>query len=187
MMLFHQRHRFAVTLLLLSGLLPLGPAEAAPPKQPAFKLRLLKKADLPKLQSFFAQVSARDRYQRYMGHVNKLPGCDSSMASKSKGEVAIVAVDPKTSAIIGMARSYAVDRNQRAEFSLLVRSDQQRRGIGRGLMTSIIDHNRQKGLKSLWGMVLRSNLGMLKMAGQYGFKREAGEDFSTCNVSLDLR
>ena len=56
-----------------------------------------------------------------------------------------------------------------AEYALLVRSDLNGRGLGRALMTHLIDYARADGLERLEGMVLAENRGMLDLISRFGF------------------
>lgn len=55
---------------------------------------------------------------------------------------------------------------------IMVRSDLKGLGLGHRLMTEIIDYARDRGLKRIFGEVLRENTSMLRMARELGFARE---------------
>jgi acetyltransferase len=77
--------------------------------------------------------------------------------------------------------------NERAEFAILVRSDLHRRGIGRVLMTRLIEYARARHLTEIFGHVLRENMAMLGLCGTLGFEVEtSGEEPEAVRVRLRL-
>jgi acetyltransferase len=52
----------------------------------------------------------------------------------------------------------------------MVRSDLKGQGLGYQLMTDILDYARSRGIKRMFGDVLRENRTMLSMAEELGFK-----------------
>ncbi|WP_152613696.1 GNAT family N-acetyltransferase, partial [Inquilinus limosus] len=74
--------------------------------------------------------------------------------------------------ILGAVRIIADPDGETAEYGIMVRSDLKGLGLGHRLMTEIIDYARSRGLKRIFGEVLRENVTMLRMAGELGFARE---------------
>jgi acetyltransferase len=74
--------------------------------------------------------------------------------------------------ILGAVRIIADPDGESAEYGIMVRSDLKGQGLGHRLMTEIIDYARSRGLKRIFGEVLRENITMLRMAGELGFARE---------------
>jgi acetyltransferase len=105
-------------------------------------------------------------------------------------EMALVAVARQRSAnaadMIGIARLKADPDNQAAEFTVMIRSDVEGRGLGFRLMTELVDYARRRGLKRLFGLVLSENRTMLRMAGELGFKVAPTEDPGLVHVSIEL-
>jgi acetyltransferase len=95
-------------------------------------------------------------------------------------EMAFVAVDeqaPGRPQTLGVARLVRDADNEDAEFAVLVRSDQQRRGLGRLLMQALMAHAATRGTQRLVGHVLRDNAPMLHLLAALGFSRvAAGSD-----------
>lgn len=74
--------------------------------------------------------------------------------------------------ILGAVRIIADPDGETAEYGIMVRSDLKGLGLGHRLMTEIIDYARDRGLKRIFGEVLRENTSMLRMARELGFARE---------------
>jgi acetyltransferase len=66
--------------------------------------------------------------------------------------------------------------NELAEFAILVRSDLHRQGIGRRLMSTLIDYARARGVAAIFGHVLRENVAMLGLCRTLGLSVEPSPD-----------
>ena len=87
-------------------------------------------------------------------------------------EMAFVLADPKPAGLAdihGVARMHADPDNVAAEYAVIVASGEKGRGLGYLLMRALIDHAKRRGLKELFGHVMRSNAAMLKLCGELGF------------------
>jgi acetyltransferase len=90
--------------------------------------------------------------------------------------------------LVGVVHLIGDPDNERGEFAILVRSDLHRRGIGRLLMTRLIDYARARGLSELFDHVLRENTPMLNLCRELGLRAMGSQDkFDTVQVSLRLR
>ena len=99
--------------------------------------------------------------------------------------MAFVALDPADGSLIGEVRLAADPDNVRAEFAVAVRSDRQGRGIGRALMTRLIDYARTESIGEIFGDVLDRNAAMRRLCRDLGFvETEHPEDRSLQRVSL---
>jgi acetyltransferase len=105
-------------------------------------------------------------------------------------EMALVLTERKPA---GLAEVFAVVRlladpdGARAEFSIVVRDDLARKGLGRLLMRRIIDYAAGRGIGELFGDVLQANSHMLDLARHLGFRIEPGDQTSdVLRVSLKL-
>src|SRR5262249_7666891 len=85
-------------------------------------------------------------------------------------EMALLATDPGASDILGVARIVADPDNEKAEYAVMVRSDLKGHGLGVQLMTEILAYARTRGIKHVFGDVLRENRTMLAMAQHLGFR-----------------
>ena len=71
---------------------------------------------------------------------------------------------------VGVAR-YVKDevRPGEAEFAIVLADAWQRRGLGRALLSALIDEARREHLRRLVGTALSENIGMLRLARRLGF------------------
>lgn len=74
--------------------------------------------------------------------------------------------------LLGAVRIVADPDNETAEYGIMVRSDLKGQGLGYRLMQDIMTYARGRGLKRIFGEVLRENVTMLRMAEELGFARE---------------
>jgi acetyltransferase len=94
-------------------------------------------------------------------------------------EMALVAVAETSDGheeLYGIVRIAADPDNQKAEYAVMVRSDLKGKGLGYVLMTQIIEYARSRGLKEVFGEVLRENTTMLAMCSELGFSRRENRD-----------
>ena len=94
---------------------------------------------------------------------------------------------PGKGTIWGVVRCNADPDMEKAEYSILI--DRSMTGIGLGpmLMRYIIDYARKRGIKELYGEVLRENEPMLRLNRALNFKIQATpDDPGVVHVSLPL-
>jgi acetyltransferase len=102
-------------------------------------------------------------------------------------EMAFVAIEPDSGALLGVARLSADPDYVRAEYAITVRSDMQGCGLGWALMTHLMAYARAEGLKRIEGIVLAENTDMLAMAAKLGFSVGPDPDDPACRrVAISL-
>ena len=166
------------------------PAELAQPLTLAgetLQIRPIRPEDAPLLTDLVARTDAEDVRLRFRSGLTRLPEAWAARLSQIDydREMALAAVDA-TGAVLGVARLAADPEGESAEFALLVRSDHQRHGLGRGLMQALIAYANGRGLTKLWGAVEPANLRMLDLARDLGFTPEVGDDSTAVRVVLKL-
>jgi acetyltransferase len=88
---------------------------------------------------------------------------------------------------LGVARAVADPDNVMAEFAIIVRSDLKAHGLGRLLMTRLLDYCRQRGTQSITGQALSHNLRVLNLVRSFGFViSPAPDEPGTMLLQLDL-
>jgi acetyltransferase len=87
---------------------------------------------------------------------------------------------------LGVSRYYLDPETGRAEFALVVEDAFQRKGVGRHLLSRLIDIARERGVKSLYGQVLRENAPMLALTASLGFGQPKPLDNDVVQVEMDL-
>ncbi|HWA19908.1 MAG TPA: bifunctional acetate--CoA ligase family protein/GNAT family N-acetyltransferase [Devosia sp.] len=84
-------------------------------------------------------------------------------------DIAFVALEQATGALVGIVR-YSADPDRRsAEFGILLRSDLKRRGLGMALMQQLIAYAEAEHIGTLTGIVLQENMPMLELCRRLGF------------------
>ena len=129
--------------------------------------------DEPQLQAFIGRVTKEDLYYRYFSEINEFTHEDLATMTQIDydREMAFVAIiqEEGVDTIIGVTRAISDSDNIDAEFSVLVRSDLKRLGLGRKLLEKMISYTRDHGLKQLNGITMPNNTGMIALAKQLGF------------------
>jgi acetyltransferase len=103
-------------------------------------------------------------------------------------EMALVAVltrGEKTQ-ILGVSRYYLHPGTATAEFALVVEDAQQRQGLGRHLLGRLIEIARERGVRTLFGQVLRENRAMLALTASLGFGPPVTVEDDIVQVEMDL-
>ncbi|MFG1361226.1 bifunctional acetate--CoA ligase family protein/GNAT family N-acetyltransferase [Xanthobacter pseudotagetidis] len=151
-------------------------------------LRPIRPEDEPGLVDVVRRSDPQDVRMRFLGSVKDFPHLMAARLSQIDydREMAYVAIE-SSGEICGVVRIIADPDNEEAEYAIMVRSDMKGRGLGYRLMTEILDHARKRGLKRVFGDVMRENLPMLHMAEDLGFKMRPGsEDPSIMRVDIAL-
>jgi acetyltransferase len=159
------------------------------PSGTRLRIRAIRPEDEALLTDMVARMSAEDLRMRFF---TAIKGLSHQLAARLTQidyarEMALIAQAQESDEILGVARFSADLDNQNAEFAVTVRSDWKGRGIGRALMTRLIDVARQRKISTLSGLVLKENDVML------GFCRDLGcalatnlDDPTTVRVALAL-
>ncbi|HEU4621008.1 MAG TPA: bifunctional acetate--CoA ligase family protein/GNAT family N-acetyltransferase [Burkholderiaceae bacterium] len=101
--------------------------------------------------------------------------------------IAVAKAPDGSNEILGVSRAIADPDNRNAEFAILVRSDLQRRGLGRLLLDKLIHYCQARGVERLVGEVLHDNLGMFALAKSEGFAFDPRQaDHQTRRIVLPL-
>lgn len=159
-----------------------------------FRLRPIRPEDEPLVHDLFASMTANDIRLRFFAPMKRLSHQAAARLTQIDydREMGLVAVTnhPENSAgeiMYGVVRIAADPDNQKAEYAVMVRSDMKGQGLGILLMNKIIDYARQKGLKTVYGEVLRENTNMLAVCRRLGFvRRESMDEPGVVEVSIDL-
>jgi acetyltransferase len=144
----------------------------------ALLLPPIRPEDAPAFRHMVEERTAPDdRRLRFLTAINALSAelCARLTQIDYDREMALVAIDPEASvedAFCGVVRIMAEPDRERAEYSVLVRSDLKGQDLGRRLMEAMIEYARGQGIGEIFGEVLRENAAMLHLAERLGFRRE---------------
>lgn len=155
-------------------------------------LRPIRPEDEPEHQAFFTKLAPEDVQLRFFGTLAELD--HKAMARFTQidydREMAFIATTPDEDGkpeTLGEVRSIADPDNRVAEYSIIVRSDLKGGGLGRKLMSKMIDYCRSRGTQKLVGDVLCRNRAMLSMISALGFQyRVSPDDMEAFETWLDL-
>jgi acetyltransferase len=140
-------------------------------------LRPIRPEDEPALVAAFRKLSPEAVRLRFFAPLKELTHQAAARLTQIDydREMALVLAEHGSA---GAAELYAVARiaadpdNERAEFAVAVRDDMTGLGLGSLLMRRLIDHGRRRGLREIFGHVLRENNRMLAICRRLGFRTE---------------
>jgi acetyltransferase len=151
-------------------------------------LRPIRPDDARALQGFVRSLSEQARYMRFVSMMRELtPRMLSRYTHVDYNrEIALVATCKRVSqqghpheVIIGLAHYLRNPDGQGAEYALVIADDWQGRGLGRRLMTRLIEAAREQGLTYIEGLVLSNNRPMLSLMTQLGMVNDPDPDDSS--------
>jgi acetyltransferase len=87
---------------------------------------------------------------------------------------------------IAVARYITLPDGESCEYAIVIADAWQGRGLGRLMMSALVDTARSRGLKTMIGWVLAVNAPMLRLCGELGFASTPDEDPHTRRMVLDL-
>ncbi|HEY5598783.1 MAG TPA: GNAT family N-acetyltransferase, partial [Kiloniellales bacterium] len=158
----------------------------------ALLLRPVVPEDEPSLHAGFAKLTPEEIRLRFFMPLKTLSHVVAARFTQIDydREMALILTDPgvpgKTE-IYGVVRIFADPNNEQAEYAIIVRGDLTGQGLGRLLMQRILDHARRRGIKEIFGDVLRDNTAMLHLCRELGFDIAPGEaEPDIVRVSLRL-
>ncbi|HYG85307.1 MAG TPA: bifunctional acetate--CoA ligase family protein/GNAT family N-acetyltransferase [Azospirillum sp.] len=158
-----------------------------------FFVRPILPEDEPLVHHMIANQTPEDLRLRFFAPLKRLSHQAAARLTQIDydREMGLIAVgpDPETGQTImyGVVRITADPDNVRAEYAVMVRSDMKGQGLGYQLMRKILDYARLRGIKEVYGEVLRENTNMLGMCRALGFVRKENLDEpGVVEVKIDL-
>jgi acetyltransferase len=157
-------------------------------------VRPIRPEDVALEQRFVAALSGQTRYLRFFYQLHELtPQMLARFTQVDYDrELALVALpqNPDGATLdlfVGVAR-YILDADRSmAEFAIVIADAWQHRGVGRVLMQRLMEAARANGVSRIEGMVLRSNVAMLRFVDTLGFtSHDDPDDAEQVVVSHDL-
>lgn len=137
-------------------------------------LRAIRPEDEPSLQAAFANMTAEEVRLRFLVPMKTLSHVAAVRFTQIDydREMGLVLTEPGIpgrTPIYGVVNVIADPDNERAEYAIIVRHDMTALGLGMFLMRRIIDYARGRGIREIFGDVLRENRPMLRLCGALGF------------------
>jgi len=153
-------------------------------------IRPIKPEDEPLLADFFKTLSPKSIYMRFFSPLKSIP--QAMMARFTQidydRDMALVAIrqDQGREEIMGVARLMSKPGGIEPEFSVVVSDMWQGKGIGATLMEQLMAIAKEKGMTSVWGLILAENTQMLALARKFDatVQRTSGNQ---CQLRIDLK
>ena len=143
-------------------------------------------------EAFVRALSLESRYQRMLSGGTKVtPEWIDSMTHidyQRHMAFAVTTVSDDVEKFVGVGR-YVVDaRTLNAEVALVLADAWQGQGLGRRLLMTLLDHAQTAGLHEAVGVVLATNVAMLRLVRSMGFAVTAEPgDATVVRIRRDLR
>jgi acetyltransferase len=139
------------------------------------ELRPMRPEDAGRERAFFAALSERSRYQRFMQHLASLtPRMLARFTQLDYDrELALVALD--AGRFVAVGRYVPNADGETAEFALAVLDEFQGKGLGQALLERLCRSAKAAGYRALFGHILHANRAMLEVAAHLGFAVHASD------------
>ena len=155
-------------------------------------IRPIKPEDAPLLVELFDTLSPTSIYYRFFGTLKALP---HSMLVRFTQvdydrEIDMVALEKTNGDIermLATARVMSDPDGKRAEFAILVGDPWQGKGVGARLLERCLAIAKERGIETVWGIVLHENTGMQALARKLGFKVSKSDEPGELVLTIDLK
>jgi acetyltransferase len=142
-------------------------------------------------EAFVLALSLESRYQRMLsGGVKVTPEWIDSMTHidyRRHMAFAVTAVRDGVEQFVAVARYVVGAAGRSAEVALVLADAWQRQGLGRHLLARLLDHAQTAGMHEAVGVVLATNVAMLRLARSMGFTVTAEPgDATVMRIRRDL-
>jgi RimJ/RimL family protein N-acetyltransferase len=154
-------------------------------------VRPIRGEDEPLLHEAFARMSERSVYFRFFSPLKRLPEEMAHRLARVDHDqrFALVATTHKPDGnehIVGVARYDRAPGTDTAEVALAVVDDQQRRGIGAGLLSLLSQVAREHGIRHFSLIVLPENQTMLTLLRRLGWIHKAEFEGGVYHITFDV-
>jgi acetyltransferase len=143
-------------------------------------VRPIRPEDEPAITEFHKTLSEESVYLRYFHYIplSERIAHDRLVRicfNDYDRELALVAVNEngpgvEDDAIVGVGRLIKLRGGKEAEFAILVSDQYQHQGLGRELLSRLVQFGRDEGLTRIVADILPENTGMIRVSEQVGFK-----------------
>jgi acetyltransferase len=149
-------------------------------------VRPIRPEDAEREVRFFAGLSERSRYHRFMQHLPELPPHMLARFTQLDYDKELALVALHEGEFVAVGRDAPNPDGRTAEFALTVADAWQGKGLGRALLQRLCDAAREAGYETLYGHILAENREMLDLANRMGFA-EVARDGSETTVARRLK
>jgi acetyltransferase len=152
------------------------------------RIRPIRPTDAKRLSVMVAACSPQDVRLRFGASLRRLsPELASSLTQIDYDRQMALVAEDSAGVFLGVGRLCADPEGEAAEFTLLIRSDRQRHGLGGVLLEALLDYARGRGLARVWGQTECDNGHMIELARALGFETHAGDDVGNVRLEVQLR
>lgn len=154
-------------------------------------VRPVKPEDAPLFVKLFEMLSRQSIYNRFFGHLKRLP--PSMLARFTQidydREIALVAILERggEEKMMGVSRIIPESGSNSAEFAVLVADEWHGKGIGATLLKHCLLIAKKRNVPTVWGVVLAENSQMLALGRKLGFKIERHTSGGEFLLSINLQ
>lgn len=151
-------------------------------------LRPIRPADAARLEQMVERCSPEDVRLRFCGGLRRLsPELATRLAQIDYDRQMALVAEDAAGDFLGVGRLARDPEGESGEFAVMVRTDRQHHGLGHILLQAVVDVAAARGLKRVWGEVLRENRPMLDLAHDLGFRTTGpGDDLTRVRVEKTL-
>jgi acetyltransferase len=141
-------------------------------------LRPIRPEDAPLVLDLFAGLSPRTVRSKFLWPIKSLGRQFLVRLTQIDydRDMAMVAIQNQNGieTMLGIARFICNPEGTKAEFSIVVRDDMQKKGIGRRLLHACLSAAADRNIECIWGMVSAHNTLMLNLGREIGFTETKG-------------
>jgi RimJ/RimL family protein N-acetyltransferase len=152
-------------------------------------IRPIEPSDKTLLLDGLHRLSPESRYRRFLSPVDELGARQLRYLTEvdHHAHEALVALDPKTGAIVGVARFVCLPADPTvAELGIAVVDDWQGRGLGTELLDELAARAREEGVRRFSAFVLQSNKPMFGLLRDLGDAQVVDRDQGVVELLMDL-
>jgi GNAT superfamily N-acetyltransferase len=129
------------------------------------EIRPISPGDRPALAAAFERLSPESRYRRFFAPLERLSSRDLAYLTEvdHHDHEALVALEPDSGWIVGVARYVRSDDPAEAEVAVVVADPWQGLGVGSALLERLVERAREEGIRQFVAIVLSENSDALEM------------------------
>jgi acetyltransferase len=139
----------------------------------AIFLRPIKPTDGPLLLDLFQKLSRETIYFRFLTHLERLqPEMLRQLVEidyETHFALAAIITESAKESIIGTCRYIVKENTDHAELTVVLRDDWQRKGLGKAMVTRVVDIARAKGIAGIEILLDYRNEGMKRIFASLGY------------------
>lgn len=153
-------------------------------------VRPVRPSDAQQIVDLVSNLSPETMYLRFFSPMKKI---SKSMLIRLSQidydrEIALLAFfgSKENRKIVGVSRIIFVPDGKQGEFAIVLADAWQGKGLGKKLLRHALACAKRFGLEQVWGPVITTNTGMLKLGQKLGFRVERDPDSSEYKLTIDL-